>query len=106
VADINKDVIEAAGAAGGPPALKAFSLVWEAFKYNPIKLGFMALMFLFGWQIVDGQKAIERMGERHEAAADKAHAIFAKSLDKLDSSLNRVSDRLDENTRAIMSRGK
>jgi hypothetical protein len=115
VADINKEMIDNASSVAGPAGLKIVTLAWEMFKYNPIKLGFLALMILFGWQIVDGQKVLERVSEkhtaeiqgiisRHDAAAERAHGHFAKTLDKLDLSLERLGNKVEENTRAIITR--
>lgn len=117
MADVNKEMVESVQQAGGPATKQVILMAWSAFTHNPIKMGFLGLMLFFGWQMVQSQKNQERISREHRddvksivehnsVAAEKAHNIFIRSLDKLDSSINKMSDKVDANTRAMLEHRK
>lgn len=99
--------VEAVKNSDSTTLVKVVMLMGNAFLANPIKVGFAGLMLLFGWQVTAGQKELareiragyEQLDSRHALASSKAHDDFARALERL-------SGKLDENTRAILSRGK
>lgn len=114
MSDVSVQTVEAIKQSDNPTIVKLVSLISTAFLSNPIKVGFAGLLILFGWQLTAGQRELaseiragyEYIDARHAATADRAHTQFAAQQTELKVSLERVADKLDENTRAILSRGK
>ena len=114
MSDVSAQAVEAIKQSDNPTLVKLFALFSSAFLSNPIKVGFAGLLILFGYQVTSGQKELaheirsgyEQLDARHATAAAQAHADFARAQDKLDSSINRLAGKLDENTRAILTKGK